>query len=65
MFINILIDSDCDIFYICHNHCSIVPQITVVINIVIVTLVDLYELIKIRINYAIVNNRDCMIYICN
>jgi len=41
-----------------------VLQITIV-NIVIVTFVGLYELIKIRINYAIINGRDCMIYICN
>jgi len=65
MFINIVIDSNRDIFYICHDHCSIVFQITVVINIVFITFVGLYELIKIRINYAIVNDRDCMIYICN
>jgi len=65
MFINIVIDSDRDIFYICRDHCSIVPHIIVVINIVIVTFDDLYELIKIRINYAIINDRNCMIHICN
>jgi len=44
MFINIVIDSDRDIFYIRRDHCSIVPQITIVINIVIVTLVYMNSL---------------------